>query len=365
MEYMRWANTHARVRYELTGSGVPPADAPDIAARLTATDLQVRGPYGDPQLIEAVARRYGVPTDGVVPVTGASLGIFIALAVTVRHGDPAIIEHPAYDPLDRVAAFLGLQVTRLVRRADSGFAVTPDVLETGLSHGARAVVLTNLHNPSGQHLSEQTIQHIAERCAASGATLIVDEVYLDGAHLINGQRRWTAAGLADNVIAINSLTKVYGLGGLRVGWLMTNPSVAERARTMIDLLNVDNSAPSSALALQAFARIVQFEERYRRFHREGQGVYRCWLSEESLVRAYANHGALFESIRLPAGVTGDQLNELLVTDYDTQIVPGRFFGLEDHVRLSVAVPPDDLQEALSRISRALRRLTANQTQHRE
>ncbi|MHC4698745.1 MAG: hypothetical protein ACYTFA_18605, partial [Planctomycetota bacterium] len=68
---------------------------------------------------------------------------------------------------------------------------------------------------------------------------------------------------------------------------------------------------------------------------------------------------VFECVRLPAGVTPDRLNELLVADYDTQIVPGRFFGLNDHIRLCVALPADDLHDALSRISQALRRLAPN------
>ncbi|MHC4698391.1 MAG: pyridoxal phosphate-dependent aminotransferase, partial [Planctomycetota bacterium] len=290
--YMHWAKTHSKVRYELTGSGVPDAAPTDIAVRLTSPVLEVRGPYGDLELIDAVAKRYSVSPDGIVPVTGASSGIFIALGMSVLRGGSVIVEHPAYDPLMGVAAFLGLKVTRLVRRADSAFAVASEHLDAGLSQGASAVVLTNLHNPSGQCLSKPDLRGIAKRCTALGATLIVDEVYLDGAHLISGRPLWTAAELGGNVIAINSLTKVYGLGGLRVGWLITGPELATRARTMIDLLNVDNSAPSSALALQAFAHIAHLEERYRRFHREGQAVYRRWLSEESLVEGYANHGAV-------------------------------------------------------------------------
>ncbi len=263
--------------------------------------------------------------------------------------------------MNKAADFLGVKVTNLLRRADAGFAVPLETLKTGLSLGARAVVLTNLHNPSGQSLSADTIRHIAGCCAVADATLIVDEVYLDGTHLVTGRRPWTAASLGDNVIAINSLTKVFGLGGLRVGWLIASPRLAERARTLIDLMYVDNPAPSSTLGVRALMRIDGLEERYRQLHREGQAVYRRWLSEESLVQGYANHGALFECVRLPPGVSGDRLDELLVAEYETQIVPGRFFGLSDHIRLSIALPADDLGEALSRISQALHRLVANVT----
>ncbi len=91
MGYMRWAKTHRRVRYELTGSGVPPASPPDLAAHLASSDLEVKGSYGDPRVIDAVAGRYAVPTDRVVPVVGASSGVFIALAAAVGQGTPRLL----------------------------------------------------------------------------------------------------------------------------------------------------------------------------------------------------------------------------------------------------------------------------------
>jgi len=356
VQYLRWFKTRPRVRYELTCSGIPPATLADFATPLSPAKLEVNGAYGDPELIGAIAERSRVPEKNVVPVTGASTGIFIALATAIQRGDAILVEHPVYDPIQRVAAFLGLKVTPILRSPDSSFAPSPNEIASALDRGVRAVVLTNLHNPSGQYLSREAVLDIANTCADSGATLIIDEVYLDAAHLTSDQPIWTAAGLADNVIAINSLTKVYGLGGLRVGWLIADPARAERARTTMDLLAVDNPAPSASLAIEAFARIGRLEDRYRRFHQEGQLVFRRWLAAESLVRGYPNQGAIFEYLRLPEGVTSGRLNDLLVKEYETQVVPGYFFGQDDHVRMSVALPPADLQEALSRISCALRRL---------
>ncbi|UCE60547.1 MAG: pyridoxal phosphate-dependent aminotransferase [Phycisphaerales bacterium] len=356
-EYLHWAKTHRRVRYELTGSGVPPADADDFDTPMSAVSLQVKGAYGDPQLIEALAARYNVPPDGIIPVTGASSGIFIALATSAGHGDGILVEHPVYDPISRVAAFLGLKVSILQRWPEAAFDVLTEDIEAWIGRGARAVVLTNLHNPSGQYLSQEAVQRIAQQCASAGATLIVDEVYLDAVGLVTGQPLWSAASVGDNVIAIGSLTKVYGLGGLRVGWLMTSPALAQRARQVIDLVIPENSAPSTSIALEAFAQINQFEDRYRRFHCEGQPVYRRWLEEEPLVRGYDDHGSIFVCMRLPAGVKPTALNDHLVTEYDTQVVPGEFFGLTNHIRLNVAVPPKNLTEALSRVSQALRGYT--------
>ena len=84
MEYLAWAKTHDRARFELTGSGVSPAALADFEADALPVELETRGTYGDPRLIERIAARYHVPADGVVPVPGASSANFIALAIAAR-----------------------------------------------------------------------------------------------------------------------------------------------------------------------------------------------------------------------------------------------------------------------------------------
>lgn len=356
MDYLRWAKVHPKVRYELTGSGIPSAAPEDFDRPLSPVSFEVKGAYGDPQLIDAIARRYGVPGDAIVPVAGASTGIFVSLAAAAEHDTTVMVEQPVYEPIRQVAEFRRLRVIPLNRRPDLGFDILQNDIEAGLDRGARAVFLTNLHNPSGRLLSPGRIEGIAVRCARSGATLIIDEVYLDSAGLSRLTPCWTATALADNVITLNSLTKVYGLGGLRVGWILARGDLAERARALLDLLHVDNPAPSASFAVDALTQVDCLERRFRRFYGEGQAVYRRWLAEEPLAQGYESYGAVFECLRLPDAITSDRLNDHLVTRYDTQVVPGSFFGLDNHVRLSIAVPPSDLAEALARISRALRDL---------
>lgn len=356
MHYLRWFKVHPPARYELTGSGVPAVSPTDLDADSLPVSLEVNGAYGDPDLLEAIAKLYGVRPQSVVPVPGTSSANFIALAASAEHGSCVMIEHPCYDPLVRAASFLGLKVMPLQRRPELSFEVRIEQLEAGLRSGVRAVVITNLHNPSGQLLWPDIISQIARLCARVDATLVVDEVYLDAACITGRGSRWTAAALADNVIATNSLTKVYGLGGLRAGWLLADAELAERARDVMDVLSVNNAAPATALARHALARLTILEERYRRFCREGQPFFRQWLADEPLIGGYQSFGAVFECVRLPDGVEADRLSELLAREFDTQVVPGRFFGLDGHIRLSIALPTAELTEALSRISKALRQL---------
>lgn len=353
MDYMRWAKVHERVRYELTDSGMPAVHRRELDTLMTPPTLENPGPYGHPQLIEAVARRYRVSTAGVVLAPGASGANFLAIAAAVPCGGCVMLEHPTYQPLRRLAEFLHLRMIPLRRDPARRFELAVEDVELGLDDGATAVVLTNLHNPSGQELNLDTIRAVAERCARAGATLIVDEVYLDAARLTTDQPCWTAANVAENVIATNSLTKVYGLSGLRMGWLLTNVERAEQARQVMDLTTVNNSAPSMSLALAAMGHITPLEERYRTMYAAGQAAYRRWLAEEPRVQGYPSCGAIFELVRLPEGVRSGAFNQLLAARYDTQVTPGYFFELDNHVRVSLTLPAEDLTEALRRISKAL------------
>lgn len=354
--YLRWAKTHRAVRFELTASGAPPATLQDFDPPASLANIRVKGAYGDDELIRAIAQRYGASPACVVPVCGASSANFIALASHADRGDAIAVEQPVYEPIRRAARFLGLRVVPIMRPSSDSFEVCMEDIEHALAEGVRTVVLTNLHNPSGRLMERATIQEISDRLATANASVIVDEVYLDAAHLNAGRERWTAAGISDNVTTVNSLTKIHGLGGLRAGWLIACPEIAERARDVVDLLHADFPAPSSELALQAFACAERFEDTYRRLYEAGQPVFRRWLADEPLVGGYESFGALFELVRLPGGVSSVELNRLLVAEFETQVVPGAFFDLDDHIRVSLASPAGELEEALGRISSAIRRL---------
>lgn len=259
--YLRWHKLHRPARYDLTGSGVPSASPADLCADGLSVSLEAPGRYGHSDLIEAVAELYHVSPDRVVLVPRTSSANFIALAVSTRRGSQVLVERPGYDPILRAARFLGIEVIRLSRRPDQGFGVPLDQLEAGLEKGAAAVVLTNLHNPSGYRLSPDTVKDLVLMCARANATLIVDEVYLDAASMIGREARWTAAAHADHCIATGSLSKVYGLGGLRAGWLLGDPDTVRRAQDIMDLLSVQNAAPAASLAVRALANLGNLEER--------------------------------------------------------------------------------------------------------
>lgn len=354
VRYLIWAKRHRRARYELTISGMNPASMEDFGADARNVDLRVVGDYGHPRLIELLAERYGVDPLGVVPVPGASSAIFVALGALADRSRPLVMERPVYEPVVRVARFLRLPIIWLDRKPEQNYAVDDGQIQRLLKGGAGGVFLTNAHNPSGQIVDRAAMAAIASQCQKYDARLFVDEVYLDFPHVNLGTPCWTAAGLPGPVAAMNSLTKVYGLGGLRMGWILTTPALARHLRRFMDHLSVENSAPSSSLAVRAMENLHRLEARTRTLYERNSPILRQWLADHSELTGYANHGTVFQWVRLPEGLKSGPFCVELYRKHDTRVVPGEFFGCPDHVRVSMATTLEDLRGGLSRFSQLLR-----------
>lgn len=358
VEFLSWHKSRPKARYDLAASGVPKAPVAELIGDAEAfqAEMDCCAPNGHPKLIEAIARRYGVGEQRVLPTPGASMANFVAAACVADRVQKVLLETPVYEPLRRVVELSGVQVVWVPRRADArGFPGLPDVnaIEQGLREGAVAVMLSNHHNPGGIRFGRDEAAAIAGLCDKHGAYLIVDEVYLDFARLNLGEPLWTAASLNDRVVATGSLSKVYGLGPLRAGWLIADARIAARARNLIDHLHVVDSAPGQVLALRAFQQIERFEERTRAYYRAGRRMLDDWLAARADVSSNRDDGVVFALLEAQGVADTDRLADLLLRQFDTLVVPGRFFGCRRFVRVGFGDSPDDLREALDRIGRAI------------
>src|SRR5262249_19041813 len=156
---------------------------------------------------------------------GTSMANHLAMAALVSPGDEVLIERPAYEPLVALARYLGAHVTRFERPFESGFAVDPDIVAAALTPRTKLVVLTNLHNPSGAFTDEATLTRVGEAARSVGARVLVDEAYLDA---VFDELARTALRLGPTFVVTGSLTKVYGLSGLRCGWILAETSLARQ-----------------------------------------------------------------------------------------------------------------------------------------
>ena len=172
--YMTWAKHHASARYDLTGSNLLPCTLDELPGAGAALELYGRNDDGWPPLVEAIAERFGVSRDRVTTAPGASGANFVALTAPARPGDTVLVEWPGYDPHAGAARLLGAEVRTFSRGWSERFALLPEQVEAALTDDTRAIVLTNVHNPSGVYASTEELEAVGALARAVGAKVIVD-----------------------------------------------------------------------------------------------------------------------------------------------------------------------------------------------
>ena len=351
--YLRWAKLHRPRTYDLTSSGMPHLAWDDIPGAPARPALGGTGAYGWDTLRDALSRRYGVAPGCIVQAPGCSMANWLAMAAVLDPGDEVLIEHPTYDPLPAVARHLGARIRRFARRAEDGFAIDPAEVARQVSPRTRLVVVTNLHNPSSALADDDTLRALARVARSAGARVLVDEVYLDA--LFEPEPR-TAFRLDDAFIATSSLTKVYGLNGLRCGWIFAEERLARRIWRLIEIVNNIGAHVAEQLGAAAIEGIETLGARSRRM---------LDANREALNAFYRAHGDRLEWTEHRAGTTSfprlregsvRRLCRVLERELDTAVVPGAFFGMRDHVRIGLGVDPGVFAEGLHRLDRGMKRL---------
>lgn len=348
-EYMHWAKTRSRARFNLATSGLDNLTLKDL--RVSLDDLEITGTtgYGYEPLIRALAERHRVNTNCVVTAAGTTFANHLAMAALINAGDEVLFERPAYEPLLALAHYLHADVKRFERRFEDGFRLSPSEIEKKVSSRTRLIVITNFHNPSGALTDDDVLRKIGEIARRVNARVLVDEVYVQ---MLFEDRPRTAFHLGDQFVITSSLTKAFGLSGLRCGWIFAEPELAERMWRLNDLFAatpVHAGERLSVLALQQLEGIAMTAQMRLDANRQLLNNFLNQRDDLETVRPAAG------SIMFPRVTSGDSetLCKLLREKYETSVVPGRFFGLPAHFRVGLGGDSAALTEGLRRLGAAL------------
>jgi len=348
--YMEWAKFSGGAAVNLARSGLPGLTFEDLGLDLRGIQLNGDHPYGWRPLIEAIAGRYGAGPDSVIPTIGTSQAIFLVCAALLNDGDGVYIEKPAYEPLLAVPRALGADIRRFSRPFERGFGIDPEEFDKGFPKGAKLVVLTNLHNPSGVRLGPEDVRTLAGVAGRHGALLLADEVYLE---FLAAESPRTSFGLADNIIVISSLTKAFGLAGLRCGWVLAPPRIVPAIRRVVDHLYVEHVFPSEQLSARIFPLLDGLKVKSRVWTDRNKTIVREFIEGEPRLQWAEPDGGIVAFPRVVdrngEGTGGDRLARALRETLDTSIVPGGFFEDPRHFRLGFGLPASDLGRGLENI----------------
>jgi aspartate/methionine/tyrosine aminotransferase len=348
-DYMHWSKTQSRARFNLATSGVGAFPLRELRVNLEELEINGDNSYGYAPLQEAIAVHYGVDAECVVESAGTSMANHLAMAAIIEPDDEVLIEHPAYGPILDVARYLQANVKCFRRIEENGWVVDPGTIRDCVTPKTRLIVITNLHNPTSVLTPDSVLREIGDIARSVGAFVLVDEVYLDAVY--EGTPR-TSFHLGPEFVVTSSLTKVYGVSGLRCGWILARPELAWKMQRLNDLYSATPVHPGELLSVAAFKYLNLLRQRARRIVEADRKLLCDFLAQQTALSAVWTDWGTTSFVKLREGNV-DTFLERLRSDFDTSAVPGRFFKMRDHFRIGMGVDTEMFAEGLNRIGNAL------------
>lgn len=351
----KWENV---VAYNLSESGVHSITIREMVhdpltiEELLATELNYPQTNGFPELRQRIAALYpGAGPDNVLVTVGCAEANFIVLLTLLEPGDEMVMMLPNYMQLWGVAQNLGLRLRAFHLREERGWAPDLDQLSDAVTPHTRLIAVCNPNNPTGYILTGEEMDAIVAAAARVGAWLLADEVYSGGERLTDVQTPsfW---GRYERVLATNSLSKAYGLPGLRIGWVVGPADVVDQLWARHEYVAISAGMLSNRLAAVALSPDVRprLIQRAREYIRRGFPILDAWLeSHEGVFSLVPPQAAAIAFPRYHLNVNSTAVVERLIHEKSVLIVPGDHFGLDHHFRISFGLPPDYLRAGLDRI----------------
>jgi aspartate/methionine/tyrosine aminotransferase len=351
-----WFDTYQyEIEYDVGESAVKYLRFNELNVDLDTLPLRYGYHMGRPDLRELVAQQYqGLDADQVIVTNGASEANFAVVAALVGPGDHVIVEHPNYPSLYEVPRSLGCAVSFFRLEAHRQFQPDVSELESLITPKTKLISLTHPNNPTGAMISEAALGEVVALAESRGVYLLFDETYRE---LAFGERLPGAASLSHRVISISSMSKSYGLPGIRIGWLATQSrQILEAALAIREQVSITNGAISEAIALSVLQRKSEFVQWAQRHTAANLELVRSWMeSRDDLTWIAPQAGVVaLPWITTEAVTDPDAVYRRLVEHYKTFVIPGRCFELDNRFfRLGYGGRKEELQQGLQRIGTAL------------
>ena len=360
--YLYWAKTRPAAEFDLAASNLMACTLDDLPGAREAVDLMAPDRGGYPPLVEAIAAHYGVDVSRVVTANGCSAANFLAIGALLGTGDEVLMESPWYDQITGACRLVGATVARFERRFEDGWRIDVEAVRSRLTPRTKLIIVTSPHNPSGKPTDHATLASLQALAEEANVHVLVDEVYLDVTNALHDTPRTAARAIGrykpaalvgDRLLSVSSLTKSYGLAGLRCGWLIAAPATAERARRVRDVIDNIGAAPADRLSALAFTHIESLAARARSLVATNLELTRAFLARHPEMEVATPLEATITFPRLVGMADADPFVARLLSEQGVAVAAGSFFGAPRHIRISLGGATETLARGLERIERLL------------
>lgn len=328
--------------------------------RLLDTPLYYPMVNGTLELRRAIAHLYkDAGPENVLVTVGAAQANSLVAATLLQPGDEVVVVSPGYRQIWGLALNAGCTVRELKLREENDWRPDLDELDALVNPRTKLVSVVNPNNPTGVAFTAEEMARVVAACERVGAWLHADEVYC-GTERTGGPETPSFWGRYSRVICTNSLSKAYGLAGLRIGWAVSDPGTIEELWRRHEYAVIAAAAPSMTLATMALqpSKRSMLIERQREISRAGHAELDQWLAEQGgrfSVRPSVATAIGFVKYELP--LTSFEFAEHIRKTQSVLVAPGGFMGAEGHVRITLGHQAENVRRALQRISLAFEGLS--------
>lgn len=350
------------VKYNLADSGVQPVtlgelvSTPDAVERLLRTPLHYPAVNGTARLRELIAALYqGAGTEHVLVTVGAAEANGITVAALTQPGDHVIVMEPGYRQVSGIGRNAGCDVEAFHLRRENGWRPDLDELDRLVRPSTRMITVTNPNNPVGTILTSAEMDRIVAAAARSGAWLLADEVYR-GTERLSDQETPSFYGRYERVVSTGSMSKAYGLSGLRTGWLVAPPDVIEAAWRRHEYATISTGMLSMTLAEIALTEPLrsQLLGRNRGLIKSGYQRIEKWIAASGgLLSIVPPAATALAFVRYALDLPSLEVAHALRERASVLVGAGSHFGVENHLRITHGLAPAYLDQALERILETL------------
>ncbi|MER8807386.1 aminotransferase class I/II-fold pyridoxal phosphate-dependent enzyme [Mesorhizobium australicum] len=346
-----------RIRYNLSESSIADQKLSDIGLSLPDLTLFYGEHRGDRELRGLIAAQdAGIAPDDVLVTAGAAGALFIIATSLLSASDHLVVIRPNYATNIETPRAIGCAISFVDLAFDESFAIDVERVKAAMRPNTKLINVTCPHNPTGTMMSRTELDALVALAEASGCHLLVDETYRD---LSYGRRLPSAASLSKKAISVSSLSKAFGIPGIRIGWLITRDAALQEtflaAKEQIGICGsvVDEGIARGVLeGRDAFLAKLLPEMASRR------DIVQAWIDREPLVDWVRPDGGVvgFPRLNVEPGFDFDRFYVRLLEDHRTYVGPGQWFEMEKRFfRVGFGWPTEaDLKGGLEAISAALR-----------
>jgi len=354
----RWQSEHEQeVDFNLADSGVQPvlvkellAD-PRLAVRLHEIPLHYPQVNGTVHLRDTIARLYGAAAENVLVTVGAAEANSIVLQTLLDPGDQLIAMEPSYRQLWGIAKNLGCSLAAFPLDPENRWRANIEQIEAAVTPRTKLIGVTNPNNPTGKILTEAEINRIVEIAEKHGTWILSDEVYR-GTERLTEMETPTFYGRYGRVLAVNSLSKAYGLSGLRIGWIVGPAPMIESIWRRHEYATISAGVVDMFLAEIALTEPTRSAllARTRRLIREGYAHLEAWIGRHSGVLSIVPpESTALAFVRFHLNMSSVQVADEIRRRANVLVAPGEYFGIEHHLRMTHGLKLEYLTEALTRV----------------